>query len=697
MAADEQIPLINRELSWLSFNERVLQEAEDPRVPLFERIKFLAIYSSNLDEFFRVRVASVRSLLRLKKKSIKQLGFNPAKVLKQIHGIVTAQQERFGEIYRSQIVPALQAEDIHILGPDRLEDHQAAFLVEYFAKKVQHLLHPVVLSEAEEVPFLKNASPYLVTELWPQEEHWNLTAQEPRYAIVELPSPPLPRFVVVPSPDARRYVMFLDDVIRHNLPLLYPEHEVGDSYAIKLTRDAELYLEDEYGGNLIELIRKSLNKRDTGVPARFLYDLRAPYAMVSFIRRVFKLETDDMILGGRYHNLNDLFTFPTFGLDHLSYPPFPALTHPTLSQETDLFKATAERDHLLHFPYQSYKEVLRFLRYAAQDPAVEAMWISLYRVASNSAVAKAMMEAAQAGKQVTAFVEVKARFDEAPNLYWGEQMEKAGVKVLYSLPGLKVHAKMALVARREAETLRYYTYLSTGNFNEKTAHIYSDFGLLTADPRLGREVRDVFAFLEGTVTEPTFEHLLVAPFDMREKFYALIDHETQEAEAGRTAWMMIKMNSLEDEEVIERLYAASQAGVRIQLIIRGICRLIPGVQGLSENIEIVSIVDRYLEHARVYWFCHSEQEVLYLASADWMRRNLSRRIEVGFPILDPRLQDDIKAVLRLQWADKIKARIIDKKQRNAYRRSTAGPPVQAQADTYHLLAERLNTETPVQT
>lgn len=686
---------INRELSWLSFNGRVLQEAEDPRVPLLERLKFLAIYSSNLDEFFRVRVAMLRALLRLKKKKIDQLDFAPVRLLKQIHRMVSAQQERFGAIFRQQILPGLEDHGIHLVDERQLDARQQRFLQAYFNETIRPRLHPTLLVDsAEEVPFLKNRALYLVTELWPRDDRESRFVIEPHYGLVEVPSPPLPRFVELPSPEGEHHVLFLDDAIRAHLADLFPTYEVGPAYAVKLSRDAELYLEDEFSGNLVEMIKKSLRKRETGIPTRFLYDLRTPYGVVRFLKQCFQLEDEDMIQGGRYHNFNDFFSFPGFGKDELGFEPMPPLAHPVLAQATSFFDTLAEQDRLLHFPYQRYDYVIDFLHEAATDPQVEEVWVTLYRVASDSAVNQELIRAAEAGKQVTAFVELKARFDEATNVVWAERMEAAGVRVLYSMPKLKVHAKIALVARREESDLRHYAFLSTGNFNEKTARVYTDFGLFTADARLADEVRRVFGFLlERTPDEvQPFEHLLVAPFDMRERFYALIEREMAHAAAGRTARMTLKMNSLEDPEIIAKLYEASQAGVEIRLLVRGICCLVPGIADLSENITITSIVDRFLEHPRVYLFHNDGDAVCYLASADWMTRNLSRRVEVAFPLYDPHIFQQIQLYLGLQLTDNTKARYLDAHQQNQYvPRPPDAPEIRAQYDTYRLLESQRQT------
>jgi polyphosphate kinase len=679
---DRDYTYADRELSWISFNGRVLQEADDPTVPLFEGLAFLAIFSSNLDEFFRVRVASLRSLLRLKKKKLGKLRMNPRRLLREIHSKVSAQQERFGDIFRDRILPELAGHGIHLVDERSVSEEHADFVREYFRQRVRPLLDPVRL-DPESPSFLEDRQVYLSVELWAVDEHG--LAGRPAYALVKVPDE-LPRFVSLPESGDRREVMFLDDVIRFCLPELFPDADVGGAYAVKLSRDAELYIEDEFSGNVVDAIRKSLSKRETGVPARFLYDLQSPYAMVALLGRCLRLEDEDLILGGRYHNLHDFHGFPRFGLTELAHEPLELLSHPTLSARRPVHQIVSERDRIVHFPYQAFDPVVRFLEEAAADVAVEEVWATLYRVSEDSAVVRALLAAAEAGKTVRVFVEVKARFDEASNLRWAQRMEKAGIVTLYSFRDLKVHAKLALVARREGRDLRYHAYLGTGNFNEKTARIYADHGLLTADPRITEDVRRVFGILAGEDAEPAFEHLLVAPFTMRERFYEMIEREATHAREGRPAGMVLKMNGLEDEGIIRRLYDASNAGVPIRLIVRGICRLVPQVPGQSENITATSIVDRHLEHARVFVFRNGGENAYYLASADWMTRNLSHRVDVAFPVLDPEIRQELRRILDLQIADNVKARLIDPEMSNVRVDPGQATGVRAQAATRELLA-----------
>lgn len=686
---------LNREITWLSFNGRVLQEAMDPRVPLLERLNFLAIFSSNLDEFFRVRVASLRSLLRLKKKKRKKLAIRPRRLLREIHFIVTSQQESYGSTLRSKILPELEANGIFLLHNRNLTPDQEDFLRRFSDEKVRPLLEPHVLQDRiddpdrADGPFLEEGRIYLATELWPRADV-ALGPERPSYGLIAVPSPPLPRFVVVPGEGHN--VLFLEDVIRLSMPELFPDHDVGSAYSIKLSRDADLYLDDEFEGDLVAKISKSLGKRDTGVPSRFLYDLQAPYALISFLKEYLDLEDDDLVPGGRYHHLQDFFRFPK-PRKHadLVRSPLQPLPHPTLRDAQSILQAISERDRILHFPFQSYDYVIRFLEEAARDPDVRRIWITLYRVAKDSAVVKALIDAARRGVEVTAFVEVKARFDEARNLKWAEEMEEAGVRTFYSKPGIKVHAKIALVTREEGGKRKHYAYLGTGNFNEATARVYADHALLTADPRLTNDVEEVFRFLWEEIEAPACSHLLVAPGSLRNELSRLVLQEIENARSGAIAGMALKMNSIEDKDMIDLLYLAGQARVRINLIVRGICCMRPGLPGFAESIKGRSIVDRFLEHARIFRFVNGGSPVLLLSSADWMKRNLDRRIEVAFPIYDELAREELEQSLHFQLADNTKARVLDPEQMNHYVGRRVGEPrIEAQEGFYRWLEDRLS-------
>jgi polyphosphate kinase len=682
----DNLPYVHRDISWLSFNYRVLQEAKDPAVPLLERLKFLAIYSSNLDEFFRIRVAGIRNLKKVGKKMKAQLDFDPREALKEIHRIVNRQQEEYSEIFEQQIVPELRKHHIHILRRLDLNEEQQRFAENYFRDNLLPFVMPVLLVKRRIRPFLANAHLYLAVHLRQKKK----PLAESEYALVKIPSDQLPRFIPLPSGGDRHDLILLDDIVRNSITWLFPGYEIKDTYSIKLTRDAELYIEDEYSGNLVQKIKSSLQKRQVGPASRFVYDREMPGHLLEYLQDTFDLGKNDMLPEGRYHNNFDFFKFPDFGLTHLKNKPLPPLHHPALHEAEDPFQIIGKKDQLLHAPYQSYHSVVNFFEKAARDPAVTHIKVVQYRVARHSRILEALMEAVRYGKQVSVFVEIKARFDEAANLEWGEKLEKAGVRVHYSFPGVKVHSKLALIRRIEDGQPRLYTYLGTGNFHEETAKIYSDFSLFTAHPRLSAEVSNVFSFLEN-IKPPRqeFEHLLVGKFNLRPALYRLIDNEISAAKRRKPAGMILKLNSLEDRDIIAKLYEASQAGVKIRLIVRGICCLVPGLKGLSENIEVVSIVDRFLEHARVFIFHNGGEERIFLSSADWMERNLSFRIETTFPIYDPDLKREIKDIIELQLNDNVKARIIDRFDQNEYRRTNTDIPVRAQLETYFYFKRKL--------
>ena len=675
-------PYINRDVSWLSFNYRVLQEAKDPSLPLLERIKFLAIYSSNLDEFFRVRIAQLRNLVRVGKKTKKKLDFDPKRLLKKILKIVNGQQEEFSHIFKKEIIPELKENNINLLRRKQINEEQKEFIESYFQEHMLPFVQPVLLVKGKIRPFLNNAALYL--SVWLRDK--NGDGEKNEYAIIKIPSDHLPRFLQLPSPEGQFDVIMLDDIVRHSARWLFPGYDIIDSFSIKLTRDAELYIEDEFSGDLIQKIKKSLNKRNVGPASRLVYDREMPPHFLEFLKETFDLEDYDLLPEGRYHNNFDFFKFPGFGKQHLKIDKLDPIPYKPLEKAKNIFVKMKSMDHMIHVPYHSYESVCKFFETAARDPKVTHIKIVQYRVARKSRIMDALINAIKAGKQVTVFIEVKARFDEEANLKWGEKLEKAGVTVHYSFPGVKVHSKLALVVRKESGGNHLYTYLSTGNFHEDTAKVYSDFGLFTADKRLTNEVARVFAFLE-TVKVPryNFKHLLVGQFNLREKLVEFIDIEINNAKVGKPASIFLKMNSFQDRDMVAKLYEASKAGVKIKMVIRGICSLIPGIPEVSENIEVVSIVDRFLEHARVFVFHNDGDERMYLSSADWMVRNLSYRIETAFPIYDQQIKQQIKAIMELQLADNVKSRIVDSKHSNVYRKDESDKKVRSQMETYHLI------------
>jgi polyphosphate kinase len=678
--------IINRELSWLSFNHRVLQEAKDPEVPLYERIKFLAIFSSNMDEFFRVRVASLRSLIDLNKKSRKKLKFEPAKLLKDIHIKVNKLQNEFGEIFRGEILPELKKNNIYLLRDDEITPQQKKYLNNYFISEIIPNLNTTLIAGNKVSLFLKNNIIYLAVKLQPRggkNGNNESGSKISRYAILEIPADKLSRFIVLPKEDDKDYIMFLDDIIRVNLQTVFPGYKVIESYSVKLTRDAELYIDDEFSGNLLEKIKTSLNKRKTGIPCRFLYDEAMPKEFLKYLRKTLQLNKADLIPGGRYHNFYDFFRFPNPGRDDLINDPLAPLKCVEL-ENGNIFNAIRERDIMVYYPYHSYNYVLKLLYEASVDRSVQAIKITLYRTAKNSTVVQALMKAAQNGKTVTAFIEVKARFDEELNFRNADELEKAGVKVLYSFPGLKVHSKMCLITRDEEGNKKDYAYLATGNFNENTALLYSDIGLFTSDEALTSEMRKVFNFLARKTHEEEFRHLAAAPFNLRTTLNWLISNEILNAESGKKALIVLKLNSIEDKKMIKKLYNAAESGVKIKICVRGICGIKPDKK---RNIQIRSIIDRYLEHSRIYYFYNGGDEKIFIASADFMKRNFDRRVELLIPVYNSSLKNELKNILSIYFRDNVKARRINATQSNPYIKTRSIIKVRAQYEIYNVLKE----------
>lgn len=689
----ENFPYIHRDISWLDFNYRVLQEAKDHSVPLLERIKFLAIYSSNLDEFFRVRVANHRNLMRLGEKTKRELNYPPEEILNNMLSIVNTQQAEFSHIFESQIMPELRRNGIRIIRSSKLTPEQEEFIENFFQEHLLPFVQPVLLIENRIKPFLNNAALYLALDLKLKDE---AESEDPtdQYAIVKIPTDHLPRFIELPaSREDSHDIILLDDVVRQSVHWLFPGYEIIETYSIKLTRDAELYIDDEYSGDLIAKIRKSLTKRQIGPASRLVYDREITPALLEYLKKVFELSDFDLYPEGRYHNNFDFFKFPNFGKKYLQNTSLEPMHYPFLEDVESIFKGIKEEDHLIHPPYHSYESVVRFFEDAASDPDVTHIKIVQYRVAKVSRIMQALMKAVKAGKQVSAFIEIKARFDEEANLKWADILEKAGVNVYYSFPGIKVHSKMALVRRIEDNKACYYSYLSTGNFHEETVKIYSDVGLFTADERITREVSRIFSYLETQkLPAQKFEHLLVGQFNLKQHLTGLIEQEISNVNAGKKAQIILKMNSLQDPVMIRKLYEASQAGVQIKLIIRGICSLVPGVMGFSENIIGISIVDRYLEHSRIFVFHNNGDEKVFISSADWMERNLNHRIETTIPIYSGKIRQMLAELLQIQLNDNVKGRIIDETHSNAYQMSNIDMAVRSQVESYYYIKRMLDKE-----
>ncbi|MGV3629581.1 MAG: polyphosphate kinase 1 [Bacteroidota bacterium] len=663
--------MINRELSWLSFNERVLQEAENPGVPLIERFRFLGIYSNNMDEFFRVRVSTVRRMLFLKKNkghSYKIEGFDgdADKLLEEIRKKVIKQQVHF-ELCYENLIGELEKKGVYQLREDNLIAGKEDELHTYFHTDLKHVIVPIILKSNSFVPKLRDKSIYLAVKMH--------TGKKPLYALVEIP-PHYPRFYHFKSSgrDKKQYFILIDDIIRLNLDSIFSvfEYKQIEAYTFKFTRDAELDLDDDLSVSFIEKIEKSLKNRKKGIPVRFVYDQLMPIDLQHFLVKSLNLTGGNAIPGGRYHNFKDFSRFPDFGKSELVYPELEPLPHPDLDHKGSLIKTILEKDVLLHFPYQSFDHVVDVLREAAIDPWVRSIKINVYRVAKDSRILNALMNAVSNGKEVVVFFELQARFDEENNITWAERLKEHGARVIYGFNELKVHSKLFQINRLYKNQEQNITYIGTGNFHEKTARVYSDLGLLTSRDTLGEEVNKVFRILENSLDRGIYKQLMVSPFNSRRKLYALIRQEVLIAKSGRQGMIRIKVNNLVDAAFIDKLYHASRAGVKIQLIVRGVCCLVPGLKGKSENIEVISIVGRFLEHTRFFIFNNDGKPKYYITSADLMERNLDKRIEVGVPILNNHLKEEIQAIFDMQWADNQKARIIDKKQKNKFRKEGNG-------------------------
>lgn len=694
----EQKYFFNRDISWLSFNYRVLEEAKDESLPLYERIKFLAIYSSNLDEYYKVRVAYYRSLLDLPPENRVKLKYDPDAVLKNINDEVGRQLTEYGDILTQHILPKLRKNNIILYYNENGHIHikHREYINNYFFVEVLPHIQPVLLEKGNILSFLQDNVIYLAIRLFKKTRKNKVKKRKSRYAIIKIPTHHLPRFIELPEIDHKNYIIFLDDIIRCNLHVLFPGYVIDSCHSIKVSRNADLLIDDDFQGDFVEKIRESIRKRKTGAPSRFLYDRDINKKFLKLLQEVFNLSPEDLVPGGRYHNFSDLFGLPNPLSPKLECQPIVHLNHKGLDHYSSMIEAIKERDWLLHVPYHSYKYVIKFLNEAAVDPKVEEIKTTQYRVATNSAIVSALISAARNGKKVTVFVEVQARFDEENNLFFSKQMKDAGIKVLSSIQGLKVHAKVALVLRRSSKDkqLKGFSFFSTGNFNEKTAKQYADLGFFTYNQDMAKEADKMFDYLEKRQLNYTFKHLLIAQFNMKNEFIAKIDREIENVKKGKKGYMILKMNGLEEPKIIKKLYEAGQKGVKIDLIVRGVNRLIPN-QPYSPNIRIIRIIDRFLEHARIYVYYNDGEYEIFIASADWMKRNLNRRVETGVPIRDPELKQELLDGLKIQLADNTKARLVDENLNNIpIERKEGEPEVRAQMDTYKYYIEKENAEVP---
>ena len=694
---------IDREKSWLSFNARVLQEAGDSSVPLLDRLRFLGIFSNNLDEFFRVRFAAIRRLSLSGVSGEKILGGVTAeKLLKEITQIVIQQQSESLRIL-SNIEKELEKENVFIINEKEISVEQENYIKDFFIQKVSPALVTIILNDLAEFPVLKDTSGYLAIKLVMKSKEKSssiLSKMKPlkpeiRYAIIEIPKT-INRFVELPKIDNKQYIILLDDVIRNNLNHIFNifEYQTIEAHMIKITRDAQLEIDSDLSKSMLEKIATSVKDRRIGEPVRFVYDQSIGKDTLKFFLTKMNIDaTDSIIPGGRYHNRRDYMDFPNLGRFDLLYQNNTPLPVEGLSLEGSILEKIKVKDYLVNAPYQSFSYIVKFLREAALDPKVTAIKITLYRLAKNSQIVSSLINAAKNGKRVTVQIELQARFDEASNIYYAEQMQMEGIELIFGIKGLKVHSKICMIERTEEDKTYRYGIISTGNFNESTAKVYTDVTLFTSHQQILKDVSKIFDFFDVNYRLHRYKHLIVSPHYTRSRFNKLIDREIMNAQAGKNAFMKLKMNSLSDFKLIDKLYEASRAGVKIQLQVRGICCIIPGVKGMSENIEAISIVDKYLEHSRVYIFGNDDNPEVYISSADFMTRNLDGRVEVTCPIYDQSIKKELIDNFEIGWKGNVKARLHSEKLDNSYRVRGSKPVFRAQLETYNYYRNNLEVIT----
>ncbi|EHR6003005.1 polyphosphate kinase 1 [Vibrio parahaemolyticus] len=653
---------IEKELSWLSFNERVLQEAADKTVPLIERIRFLGIFSNNLDEFYKVRFADVKRRILINQE--RGGSDNSKRLLSKMQAKALKLNEQFDELY-SELIREMARRRIFLVNEHQLDEAQEKWITKYFRKEVMPHITPLLMKdEIDVLQFLKDEYAYIAVELR-KEAH-------SQYALIEIPTDHLPRFVMVPEQKGKRRktIILLDNIIRYCLDELFKgffDYDELAGYAMKMTRDAEYDLRNEIEYSLLEQMSAGVNQRLTAMPVRFVYEREMPQEMLDFLCSKLRISNyDNLIPGGRYHNFKDFIAFPNVGREYLENKPMPPMKCADFEGYANSFEAIKAKDILLYYPYHTFDHIGELVRQASFDPKVLSIKINIYRVAKDSRLMNSLIDAVHNGKNVTVVVELQARFDEEANIEWSKVLTEAGVHVIFGAPGLKIHSKLLMISRREGDDIIRYAHIGTGNFHEKTARIYTDFSLLTADQEITNEVRNVFGYIENPYRPVKFNHLMVSPRNSRTQIYRLIDNEIANAKVGKKAGLTIKVNNLVDKGIVTRLYAASNAGVKINMIIRGMCALVPGIEGVSENIRIISIVDRFLEHPRVVITHNDGDPQVYISSADWMTRNIDHRIEVAAPVRDPRLKQRIIDITNIHFTDTVKARLIDKEMSNSY-------------------------------
>ena len=688
---------VNRELSWLKFNARVLQEAADEKVPLLERLRFAGIFSNNLDEFFKVRYATVKRVA-MNESSDKELGVHAKELLEEITKEVIQLQDESLSIINT-ITEELEKEQIFIVNEKTLLPEHEAFVNTYFYDKVRPALFTIILNDLEKFPQLKDDVAYLAVKMTLKEDEKASGVQKffsskaykekIQYALIELPTT-LNRFIELPQIGDKHYIIMLDDVIRFCLHLIFSifNYESLSANMIKITRDAELDIDDDLSKSFVEKISSSVEDRRKGAPVRFVYDKTIDKDTLHFlIEKMGIVNTDSVIPGGRYHNRRDYMSFPSLGRTDLTYAPIHPLPVKGLTSEESLLKKIAEKDYLQFTPYHTFSNIIWFLREAALDPKVKSVKITIYRLAKNSQVVNSLINAVKNGKKVTVQIELQARFDEESNIRYAEQLKAEGVKLIFGVRGLKVHSKICVIEREEGKGIKRYGFISTGNFNESTAKVYTDYTLFTANQDILKEVNKVFNFFETNYNIQKYKHLIVSPHYTKKILKQLIDEEIKNAKAGKEAYIKLKMNNITSYKMIDKLYEASRTGVKIQMIVRGICCLVPGIEGMSENIEVISIVDKFLEHPRLFIFGNNGNPKVYISSADWMTRNISFRVEVGCPIYDEAIKQELIDTFEISWADNVKARVIDQAQDNHYRPHTL-PAQRSQVALYEYYQQK---------
>lgn len=688
---------VNRELSWLKFNARVLQEAADEKVPLLERLRFAGIFSNNLDEFFKVRYATVKRVA-MNESSDKELGVHAKELLEEITKEVIQLQDESLSIINT-ITEELEKEQIFIVNEKTLLPEHEAFVNTYFYDKVRPALFTIILNDLEKFPQLKDDVAYLAVKMTLKEDEKASGVQKffsskaykekIQYALIELPTT-LNRFIELPQVGDKHYIIMLDDVIRFCLHLIFSifNYESLSANMIKITRDAELDIDDDLSKSFVEKISTSVEDRRKGAPVRFVYDKTIDKDTLYFlIEKMGIVNTDSVIPGGRYHNRRDYMSFPSLGRTDLTYAPIHSLPVKGLTSEESLLKKIAEKDYLQFTPYHTFSNIIWFLREAALDPKVKSVKITIYRLAKNSQVVNSLINAVKNGKKVTVQIELQARFDEESNIRYAEQLKAEGVKLIFGVRGLKVHSKICVIEREEGKGIKRYGFISTGNFNESTAKVYTDYTLFTANQDILKEVNKVFNFFETNYNIQKYKHLIVSPHYTKKILKQLIEEEIKNAKAGKEAYIKLKMNNITSYKMIDKLYEASRAGVKIQMIVRGICCLVPGIEGMSENIEVISIVDKFLEHPRLFIFGNNGNPKVYISSADWMTRNISFRVEVGCPIYDETIKQELIDTFEISWADNVKARVIDQAQDNHYRPHTL-PAQRSQVALYEYYQQK---------